>query len=583
MTKLVRLICSVLLCCISLPLFAQDQEPKNKIRITLRTPQSEVEDAIVFLSKMTKEDANFTRFFSTYAILPDKREDVILTLSFICHSLTGLSKDPKTNYATFSPFAERDEDGTFLPYKLVPGSETLWYFDLRDYNWTPQAWEKISIADGYFAEPIVTPDRSGILRLLSGNAVVRADWFIFHAVDTTAQQDLFEEETFYDILLYASSDRPKNQAEWRKHWGIDIERSRALGNEYGTLATKSAIVSRHNRYLFGYRSEIGYLYETYDVQNLEGLRDYVETLFKNKRPGGPPDVSDAGEMFATNQLGLQVYALRNGAGELVNFGDPTLVRHLNDVVDDVRVRTAHSCIDCHATGPLQAENTLREFVEAGGDLFAKNKADASRVRRNLLSGRFEETIEDNQKIFARAIKRTNGLDPQTNGQLYLQAIKDYRAPLDLDRASFECGVGAEEFKETILNADAKFGARLKLLLLTGEPIPREAWEHDGKDGVPGIFQQAMILINGLTVIEEKTVVENIDKPTEKVFVAQQRTAVLKDPNYNSAVLATLQPGFEIRNIIERKGEFMLVAVRDRKTKQQYSGWVNSGNFRSVSR
>ena len=59
----------------------------------LRTPQSEVEDAILFLSKLPKEDAQYIRFFSTYAIPTDRRDNAVLTLSFILHSLVGLDRN----------------------------------------------------------------------------------------------------------------------------------------------------------------------------------------------------------------------------------------------------------------------------------------------------------------------------------------------------------------------------------------------------------------------------------------------------------------------------------------------------------
>jgi hypothetical protein len=61
----------------------------------LKTPNSEVEDAIVFLQENYNDnDANFIRFFTTYAIQDkQKRQEQVLTLSYILHSLVGLSKD----------------------------------------------------------------------------------------------------------------------------------------------------------------------------------------------------------------------------------------------------------------------------------------------------------------------------------------------------------------------------------------------------------------------------------------------------------------------------------------------------------
>ncbi len=506
----------------------------------LRTPQSEVEGAILFLSKLSEENASFVRFFSTYAVPANEREDTVLTLSFVLHSLIGISTDSEAgNAGGYYPLAKRD-NGKFKSYRRVPGSDTLWWIDIREFNWTPTSWEVISIGDGYFAEPIVSHDRAGVLRLIAGNAVVRADWFIKHAMSTTDQLDLNKGRDFYTTLLYSLNKSPTNVNEWRAAWGLDIKRARSIGNEFGTLVTKSQTVARRNRFLFGYRTELGYLYETYDVKNQTGKRDYLESLFLNKKPGQPPEISDAGEMFASNILGLQVYALRNSSGKLVSFGDPSVVRHMNDVLGDVRVRVAHSCLDCHASGPIPAENTLAEFILSRANLRTYDKRDSLRLKRNLLSQKFRDSVEDNQLLFARAVKKTNGLGTVENGTLYLRSIVRYAAPVSLEVAAYECGVTSEELKAAILGSKYKFGARLKLLVKTGEHIPREVWESPGRDGIPGAFQQAMIILNGLTVIKDEELVE------ERIIAYQVKSNWENVPiRAGQNTVATVQSGYRL--------------------------------------
>lgn len=506
----------------------------------LRTPQSEVEGAILFLSKLPEEEASFVRFFSTYAVPADEREDTVLTLSFVLHSLIGISTNLESgNAGGHYPLARRDK-GKFKSYRRVPGSDTLWWIDLREFNWTPASWEIISIGEGYFAEPIVSHDRSGVLRLLAGNAVVRADWFIKHAMSTTDQLDLNKGRDFYTTLLYSLNKSPTTVNEWRTAWGLDINKARSIGNEFGTLVTKSNTIARRNRFLFGYRTELGYLYETYDVKNQTGKRDYLESLFLNKNPGQPPDISDAGEMFASNILGLQVYALRNSSGKLISFGDPSVVRHMNDVLGDVRVRVAHSCLDCHASGPIPAENTLAEFVLSKASLRTYDKRDSLRLKRNLLSQKFRDSVEDNQRLFAKAVKKTNGLGTIENGTLYLRSIVRYSAPVSLEVAAYECGVTSEEFKEAILGSKYKFGARLKLLVKTGEYIPREVWESPGRDGIPGSFQQAMIILNGLTIIEYEELVE------ERIVAYQVKYSWKNVPvRSGPRTIANIQSGYKL--------------------------------------
>ena len=486
----------------------------DKIEDKLRTPQSEVEDAIFHLTtRVDREDWPFIRFFSTYSVPKNQREDAILTLSFCIHSLVGLSDDPdEGNAGGYYPLAIR-EDGEFKTYRRVRGSDTLWWIDLRDYNWTPQAWETISTGDGYFSEPVVSHDRSGALRLIAGNAVLRADWFIAHVMSSTEQLDIDGPDNFYETLLYALRDKPEKIDEWRKAWTLDIKRARSIGNEYGTL-TDSTAVARHNRMLFGYRTELGYMYETYDVKNQLGKRDYLETVLLNDRIGGPPEISDAGEAFASNSLGLQVYALRDGAGNIVDFADPTVARHMNDVLGDARVITARSCIDCHASGPLPAENLIDEITR-NSRLRLYDKRDAVRLKRNLLSKKFRESVEENQKLFARSVKRVNGLTPLQNGQLFLKNVDAYRRPVDLKTAAFECGVTVEDFVAAIRKTNPRFGNRLKLLVENGQVIPRDVWESPGRDGIPGAFQQAMIILYALdykdSFIQIKEKKENYSK------------------------------------------------------------------------
>jgi len=71
------------------PSFAQERQLAKLFR--LKTPDSEVSDAILHLESLSVEDRPFTKYFSTYAIPETKRENAALALSFICHSLQGVT------------------------------------------------------------------------------------------------------------------------------------------------------------------------------------------------------------------------------------------------------------------------------------------------------------------------------------------------------------------------------------------------------------------------------------------------------------------------------------------------------------
>lgn len=480
--------------------FGQADNPFNTKPIS---PNYEVETAILHLQKIRAEDRPYIRFFTTYAVPAQLRDKTVLTLSFVLHSLTGVAENiDQGNAGSYYPLAlSKTTNGNIgiRPIQRVEDSETLWWIDLRDYNWTEQAWETISSVDGYFVEPVVNHKVNGLLRLLAGNAVVRADWFIVQACDLSLQSDQDINIPIYYTLLYAQNKIPKNISDFRTIWGLNLREALQYGNEAGVIVTKSKAVARHNRAMFRYRTHLGYLYETYDVKYESGLRDYIESFAEFK--GRPPTVSDAGEAFASNPLGLQVYTLHNGQGKSIDFAANEVARHLSDVTGDSRVRTSVSCMDCHSAGPIPPENTLREFVEGTGTLKLPNKQDQLRIDRTYLSGRFEDSVPEDQKTFAKALLKTNGLSPEANGKNYLEIIQWYARPLDLAQAATECGLTVDEFKEKLKNR--RVSGRLALLLLNGEAIPRENWANRGTQGKPGIFQQTMISLYGLTTIKEE--------------------------------------------------------------------------------
>jgi len=217
--------------------------------------------------------------------------------------------------------------------------------------------------------------------------------------------------------------------------------------------------------------------------------------------GLPPTIFDAGEAFASNQHLLQVYTLYNGNGSIIDFGDPSVVRHITDIVGDVRVRVPHSCFDCHSGGPLPSENTIKEYIKLNALLKVPEKSDKLRIERNYLNDKFEESVQDNQILYARGLLKVNGLKPDENAKNYLEIINWYNQPLDIDQASFECGFADSTiFTQKLLENKDNIPGRLAILLASKESIPREIWESRGVDGIPGTFQQCMTLLYGLTKI-----------------------------------------------------------------------------------
>lgn len=467
----------------------------------LRTPDLEVEDAIIFLQGLPENDRNFVKFFTTYPLPEDLRQDSVLVATFLMHSMMGVKGD---SIGGIYPLA-RIENEEFIPVQQV--SDTLWWFDTRQFNWSIESWEKLASVDGYFVEPVISHEKYSAMRLMSGNAVIRIDWFITHAIDLAKQKDYNSDVRIYREMIYGDTP-PKNVKEFEAAWSIDTEKAREIGNVYAALVTKSREVARHNRLLFGYRTELGWYYRSYDVNHMQGKRDYAESLLDQK--GNPPEIFDGGEIFATNPLYLQVYELYNAKEELAEFGDPTLVRHLGDITNDPRVRTAYSCMDCHAAGPIPSENTINEFIESRLGAYIYDYNDKLRITRTYLSERFEDSIGENQALFAKSLLKINGLTPDENAAALNRLTAWYAKDVNLGQAAFECGLTVDTFVKKVSEESKVYPdrvpIRLALCIANKENIPRDIWESPSVDGIPGLFQQSMVRIHGLTAVTQETIV-----------------------------------------------------------------------------
>ena len=447
-------------------------------------PNTEYKAAIDFLYLQDPDTRPFIKFLTNYAVPNDLREKTVLTASFVIHSNVAWSN---TFHPTYRPLALQDGE-RFIPQQLVPGSSTLYWIDIRDYGWDNRAFEEVVLNDGYFVSPIIDERLAFLLEAegLSPNILLRMDWFAVHAFDAQREKDRGL-VSISDTLIYSRLSRPpKTLDELKQLWAVEN------GIEYTTLVTKSQAVSRHNRVLAITQGRFGRFYDTFDVLFQEGARDYLEDIFNFN--GNKPRVIDGGEVFWDNQLKLLVYGLYDANENLATFGDPTLVRHNGDITLDARVRVSHSCTDCHSNGPLPAENTLVELLRAGVKIRVPEFNDKAALEASYLGDGFEHEVESGVATYAQAMRRVNGLTPEQNGANYLALVAWYSFPVTIQQAAAEVGVMPDVLKQKL---NGKASGRLAMMIQGNEPMPRDLWESIGFDGVPGGFQQAMVLVYGL--------------------------------------------------------------------------------------
>ncbi len=504
------------------------------------TPDSELAAAVKFVygGKFSHSDIEYVRCFTTYAVPKkfklkagevDLRHECELALPFVLNSTASFRSEG---------FIEKP--------RRVPGSDTLWYIDIRDYGWSVEDIDAVFDIQTYFLHQLVDSSYNNVL--------FRADWFVANVMDTTKQEDRGLKTFPYYILQYGKGNEPKNADDFRKAWDVDIKTIRARKVETGTIVDAGdSGVSQHTRQLRRGRTVLGYYWETRDVKSHDFdpqkllSRDYVEDIFANQ--------ADAGEYIATNTRGLQTYLLTAGNNDkfkVVQFGDPTIVVDRQDPVDP-RVRTGKSCVICHANGIIPYTNTIRELFRKGGDLKAKDKDLQREIKAFYLRYQGEDVAEDS-KIFEKSVKDCNGLDPAENARCFNDVYGWYSGKVTLDQAACEVGLSTVEYKKVIR---ATTTGRLTLLY-RDTPIPRDAWDSLNA----GAYVQSVLLHKGLAAPakQEGTVPAKEKAPAPEAKPAEALvgvdTAALVDNDGN--LLVYLGRGFRVSIVREVRNEWYFV-------------------------
>lgn len=502
---------------------AQDTETVVEEVEIVPTLDAELETVLADLQTFPPGQRPFIKYFTSYTLPPDLNKNIGKDLSFVVNSLSSglIIKQP-----------DRITD-------------TLYRIDIRHYNWTQDAWERsTNDAEPYIRLPFIPEETYDKIRYQSGNSLVRADWFIKYGIDAQSQLDLGVKETLYYNLLYGK--KLKNLDEFRNFWAVDINKIRKFQLERGGVVdTNDSLVSRHHRLLSRARTEIGYYWETFDDPNF----DYVEDLkaTESKR--------SAGEIICTNFVGLQVYLLVNGKNEVVDFGDPGLVRDIEDP-GDFRVRTAWSCIRCHENGINRINDQIKQVLANNVELNLSGLDKDSLYRQRFYLSEINSYVEEDELAYKRVMKEVNGRSPKENLESLQKIIAFYNKNITPDQASIECGVPVDILKEKLKRAPS---ARLAKMA-NGGTIPREVWEQVKN----GEYQQAQLYIHNLPSPEvgvDTQPMPEIDPELVKDKPITDTTTVAKNPD-SEDYKPTLIEFDSIAEHIRNGGVVLLEVVAD---------------------
>ena len=135
----------------------------------------------------------------------------------------------------------------------------------------------------------------------------------------------------------------------------------------------------------------------------------------------------------------------------------------------------------------------------------------------------------------------------------------YAKDITLRQAAIECGISVENFISTMKNKK-KLPGRIALLLNNerSKNIPRDVWASPGTDGIPGMFQQSMILIHGLTKITKDEIIEvEVDNNIKQKIIKNEIKKIVGKVSKNGVLLrdgkkiiAILSKGVEVEVLSE---------------------------------
>lgn len=483
--------------------------PRQVLPEILYTSDSSIKFAVGDLLTVPVNDKKYMRYFSLHNIPKAKRREYAATFSFVCNSLSTRKK-------------------ISIPQFVGASDETVIRVDIRHYNWTPEALEKLGLKgsgpkpfpEPYFHyvtdKPIVEktkvkkkitekvewkneqgqqyvgtdgkPLYKDVEKEIEVEEIVSSKREYYPDVapwldplanktlcdGTCSKFPMFRIDWFISNVILAPSYYDllgigQNSKDFAKLIFADEDLAKKAKSQDKAVVVAS-IVARNNRTLT--RSPTftgGYYWVSHDSLTSVNDRDYVKNLLDEK--------FDATEDIASLPNGLQVYFLTDGNGNRIDFANPDIA--VDHTAVDKIVRTGRSCIICHADGIRPINDEVRLLTKKLQDpkqirLLISREADAERIE-DLFSVDLDEQIIKDQNYYRAAVAKASGLQSEVISKTLNEIYNWYVERLmTIDDVSREVGISINNL-DTYIKA-SKDNVVLGLLKSPTRPIRRDQWE-----------------------------------------------------------------------------------------------------------
>ena len=339
--------------------------------------------------------------------------------------------------------------------QAIDPEETIFYIDLRDYEWErgTNRWTQIEKVYPYsieFNAPTQTALREKLTRLREEMncevPFVHVDWFLANASLPPL---------YHDIL-----DLPQTDRELEAELDVDVVENirNAAGKRVWRAGFSDSGVSNNNRVLERHTSRYGAYWKSYDFAGSVG----TQNIFTHPLSF----THDGGEIVFNLPNSLQAYYLADAGGRRLDAAPIKIVS--NPAASDPTVRNGLSCIGCHTEGMKDFQDTVRAVIQRNANPpFNKDRALQLYTDKATMDGlvgedtaRYRQALEATGGVFG-------GIEPV---QRFYEA---FQRPLDASHAAASVGLEPQDFlKKISQNVSLK---NLGLLVLENGTMKRDAW------------------------------------------------------------------------------------------------------------
>ena len=388
--------------------------------------------------------------------------------------------------------------------KPIDAEETLFYIDLRDYEWDVRndAWTQIEQVYPYkmtFDAPTQTPLREKLTTLQQEMncevPFVHVDWFLA----TASLPPLY-----HDILALPETDR-ELEAVLRVFVTANLQN--APGERVWRAGFNDSGVSRHNRVVERHTSSYGAYWKSYDFAGSAESQN----IFTH-----PLDFThDGGEIIFNLPNGLQAYYLVDGGGNRLDVAPTSIVS--NPAASDPAVRNGLSCIGCHTQGMKTVEDEVRAVVDqAANPPFDKVRALDLYVEKTVM----DELVEEDTQRYRDALEAAGGV---FGGIEPIQRFYEvFHGSLSAAHAAASVGLETETFLEKI-SKNVSLQNLLGILVLEDGTVKRDAWTSN--------FDEVISVLNS-----PDSVLPPVEQRPERIPGA---SVSIPDANLRAAIEAAL--------------------------------------------